>query len=230
MSALFHLQDLAIVLLLAFLEGILSIDNALVLALLARKLPEEQRKKALTYGLMGAVIFRLIALSLATYLMKWTWVKFVGGGYLVFVALQHLISSKSPESDPSKGPPGINQFWKAVLLIELTDIAFAIDSILAAVALSNKFWIVFTGGLIGVILIRFAASLFLGLLEKFPRFEKVAYQLVLWIGLKLLVDAFHFSGVNFHSPNSPAFWIFWGGLLTLVGSGFYRPKANQSKD
>jgi len=215
-------QDLSSILFLVFLEGILSIDNAVVLAMLARGLPAHQQKKALTYGLVGAVVFRLISLSLVTHLMQWVWVKFVGGAYLVILAVKHLIwGEKETENENKKSSS--NRFWKVVILVELTDIAFAVDSILAAVAFSNKFWVVFTGGVLGIIMMRFAAQLFLKLLHRFPAFEDTAYLLVLIIGAKLLVDGFHLEGVDFHSSSSPAFWIFWGAMILALLSGF-RPR------
>ncbi len=216
------LQDLSSILFLVFLEGILSIDNALVLAMLARGLPPQQQKKALTYGLVGAVLFRLIALSLVTSLMKWVWVKFVGGGYLVLLAGKHLIFGEKDAGD-EKAKSASSQFWKVVILVELTDIAFAVDSILAAVAFSNKFWVVFTGGVLGIIMMRFAAQLFLKLLKRFPAFESTAYLLVLVIGVKLLIEGFEFENVDFHSSTNPAFWIFWASMILSLASGF-RPR------
>ncbi len=215
-------QDFAVIGLLAFLEGILSIDNALVLALLAKRLPKHLQKRALTYGLVGAVGFRLVALGLTTYLMRWTWVKWVGGLYLLFVGLKHFwdkrAESKEEGSETGKKtkPAG---FWRTVLIIELTDIAFAVDSILAAVALSKKFWVVFTGGFLGVVLMRFAANVFIVLIDRFPRMETTAYLLVTLIGSKLVVDAAHLPGVDFHSTSSPAAWIFWSLMALFIGVG-----------
>jgi YkoY family integral membrane protein len=227
---MFTTQDLAVIGFLTFLEGILSIDNALVLALLAKPLPAHLQRKALTYGLVGAVIFRLIALSLTTYLMQWGWVKWVGGGYLVYVSLAHFWKNRkgahSEEAQSEKKLSAKNAqmlFWKTVLVIELTDIAFAVDSILAAVALSNKFWVVFTGGFLGVILMRVAANAFITLLDKFPRMEVTAYLLVLVIGTKLLIDAAHIPGVDFHSSSSPTFWIFWVTMAACLIPGLLRP-------
>ncbi len=127
-------------------------------------------------------------------------------------------------------------FWQTVLVIELTDIAFAVDSIVAAMALvgqqkasdtgtHDKLWVVVTGGMLGVILMRFAAVLFIKLLERFPRFETAAYLLVAVIGLKLLVDWwFNAPGqperVSFHSPHAAAFWIFWIVMLLSFCVGF----------
>jgi YkoY family integral membrane protein len=219
-------NDIATIGLLVFMEGILSIDNALVLAMIARKLPKEQQTKALTYGLAGAIIFRIIALFSASFLMRWTWVKFVGGGYLIWIAAAHWWSGGESDESDSKAAP--TSFWKAVLLIELTDIAFAVDSILAAVALSNKLWVIVIGGVIGIICMRFAAKGFITFLERFPNFASTAYVLVFGIGLKLVVDGFHFEGVNFHSSESPAFWIFWGYILIAIIYGFL-PKRLTSK-
>jgi YkoY family integral membrane protein len=216
-------QDIFLVGFLAFLEGILSIDNALVLALTAKGLPLNQQRKALTYGLAGAVVFRLGALLIIRQLMGWTWVKYVGGAYLVFISLQHLLRRKHHKAEESGTKKPARGFWKTVAVIELMDIAFAVDSILAAVALTNKFWIVFIGGFLGVILIRFSATVFIKLLHRFPAFEPTAYLLILWIGLKLIVEGFHLPGLEFESAGSPAFWAFWGLMALTILSGF-RPK------
>src|SRR5947208_7023418 len=153
------------------LEGVLSIDNALVLALLAKRLPKSQQAKALTYGLLGAFVFRFIAIGAAVYLLRWRVVKLIGGGYLLWIAGKHLISQQRNRSEAGaddkailtdQSEPG---FWNTVALIELTDIAFAIDSILAAIALVGsappgnvgphpKLWVIITGGILGVILMR----------------------------------------------------------------------------
>lgn len=275
----FEIPDIAVIGLLVVLEGVLSIDNALVLGLLAKRLPPNQRGRALTYGLVGAFVFRFVSIFTAQLLLKWTIVKLLGGGYLLYVALKHfLFEGKSEEAETKlaigpdghpifdddselaesgsnaasgtmakssgksggKSPSGTSYaaFWPTVFVIEATDIAFAIDSILAAIALvgSNpnqsgphpKLWVVVTGGMLGVILMRYAAVVFIKLLERFPRFEVSAYLLVCVIGLKLVVDWFahsEYAGglgpwVDFHSLRSPAFWIFWVMMLVCLGYGF----------
>ncbi len=251
----FDWPDMAVIGLLVLLEGVLSIDNALVLGLLAKRLPRHQRAKALSYGIIGAFVFRTIAVLTAAYLLQWTFVKFLGGAYLVYIAVKHLffeakeekaekivmddfgnpilvdaatgipISAAQEEieikervpfdgmvddesAEPASVQPSAAQpapaavpqettaswwrFWKTVAVIELTDIAFAVDSILAAIALAGgkqqKLWVIITGGLLGMLLMRVAARLFIGLLDRFPRFEIAAYLLVILIGVKLLVD------------------------------------------
>lgn len=277
--------DLGIIALLVLLEGALSIDNALVLGLLAKRLPKEQQKRALTYGLVGAFVFRFIAVFMASLLLEWTVVKLLGGGYLVYIAVKHLFFEAgeddgelavSAEGEPTlvhevtgmplteaeeveeieqRAPlpvpemaksPRLAKFWPTVFVIELTDIAFAVDSILAAIGvvgpapkghpageLHPKLWVVIVGGLLGVVLMRFAAVVFIKLLERFPRFSTAAYLLVLVIGGKLLIDwwfntAEHPHAVNFHSASAPETWIFWGAMLVCFATGFL-PKKGAKK-
>ncbi len=233
-------SDLGVIALLVLLEGLLSIDNALVLALLARRLPKDLRAKALTYGLVGALVFRVVTIGLADYLLHWRVVKLVGGGYLLWISIQHFFFNKEEAKASLEGPVGLEKpapgFWATVAVIELTDIAFAVDSILAAIALVGsapaghtgphpKLWVVVTGGMLGVMLMRVAAAMFIKLLERFPRFETSAYLLVLAIGLKLLVDwaantAQQPERANFQDSSSPLFWGFWGLLVLCLGIGF----------
>lgn len=227
-------NDLVTIGFLVFLEGVLSIDNALVLALLVKPLPHELQKKALTYGLIGAVVFRIIAIGMAAYLMQWEWVKFVGGAYLLYLSIKYVIDKRKDEVKEAKAPQSAARaFWMTVVIVELTDVMFAIDSILTAVALTQKVWVVMTGGLIGLLAMRFAASLFIKLLDKFPRFEPTAYLLVAIVGVKLLVEGFakefDIHGVNFHSPGSASFWIFWAAMGLSLIYGFTKPKGTVHK-
>lgn len=217
-------NDLAAIGFLVFLEGILSIDNALVLALIVSTLPAHQHKRALSYGIIGAVVFRIVAIALAAYLMHWWWVKFVGGGYLLYLSLHYWWEKRKGAQEEKQHKTKARSFWMTVLVVELTDVAFALDSILTAVALTKKVWVVMTGGVIGLVMMRFAATIFIKLLEKFPRFEPTAYILVFIIGAKLIVDGFHFEGLDFHDPKNPAFWIFWASMLGSLLFGFTKPK------
>ncbi|RYZ63021.1 MAG: DUF475 domain-containing protein, partial [Proteobacteria bacterium] len=187
----------------------------LVLAVLARDLPKQEQKKALTYGLAGAFVFRFIALALVTYLVKWQWVKFVGGGYLIYLSANHLLFNKKGDEEEGRVSKQKRGFWATVALIELTDVAFALDSILAAVALTQKLWVIYLGGIMGIILMRVAAGFFIKMLDKFPRLEQTAYMLVFIIGTKVILEASKL-GLDFHSVSSPAFWVFWALMLVCI--------------
>jgi len=195
---------------LAILEGILSVDNSLVLAILVRTLPKEQQKRALTYGIAGAFLFRLIALIFAAYLINFLIFKIVGGLYLVYLAMKHMFFFFRENAHQTR--PGVaKSFWGTVFVVELTDIAFSIDSITTAVAMSNKLVVVWLGGIMGIIFLRFAASFFIRLLEKLPRLEDLAYQLIFFIGTKLLLEGFHIEITH------ETFWLMMG-IIVVLGS------------
>lgn len=176
---LFHY--VLVVLWLVLLEVLLSVDNALVLAMMVSVLPEKQQKRALKYGIWGAFGFRIIAVLLAFILIKLWWFKLLGGVYLLYVAYEGLIHKKAPKTAPSIKP----SFWSVVAKVELMDIAFSVDSILAAVALSDNKVVVILGGILGIVAMRYTAGVFIKLLAKHPILKKTAYVLLIVIGAKL---------------------------------------------
>ncbi len=186
----FQAHDLLIVLVLIVLEGLLSCDNAVVLALLVKDLPPEQRGKALRYGILGAYVFRITALFLAVWIMTIWWIKVAGGLYLCWLAIDFFRKHGGNKDEVRKVKLiwGLGAFWSTVVWVELTDIVFSVDSIAAAVALSKHLWVLIVGGLLGILAMRFAAQGFVKLLERFPRLEVCAFAAVGVIGLKLLLE------------------------------------------
>ncbi|NUM79156.1 hypothetical protein HUU42_00015 [bacterium] len=207
----FESSDLITIALLILLEGLLSADNAIVLAVLVMPLPPDQQKKALKYGIIGAFVFRIIAVMLAVYLLHFPIVKIIGGLYLIYLAADHFFR-KHPDQERRPTPKkffGLSAFWSTVIAVELTDIVFSADSILAAVALSNKKWVVITGGIIGIITMRMVAGVFLQIIKKFPKLVDGAYVIVFFIGAKLFAEYF-----DFIMPK----WITFGviGMIILI--------------
>ncbi|WP_379158039.1 TerC family protein [Paenibacillus sp. sgz5001063] len=174
---------------LVLLEGLLSADNALVLAVMVKHLPKEQQKKALFYGILGAYLFRFLAIGLGTYLIKFTLVKVLGALYLFYIAYKGLFKGGDDGETENKG----TSFWRTVLMVELMDIAFSIDSVVAAFGLSDKVWVLFMGGILGVLMMRGVAQLFLKLIAKFPELEQTAFLLIAIIAGKMLAGAFGFE-------------------------------------
>ncbi len=206
---IFTLGDVPKVFLLAFLELALSADNAVVLALIVHRLPEEQRKKALLIGIASAFLLRAGALLGASLFFQSHWLQVLGGIYLVYLAVRHLWSNTPP-----KATPQARSFWGIVALIELFDLVFAFDSILAGVAFidnnPSKLWIVYLGGMIGLVGIRFAATLFARLLKTLPQLELIAYAFIYLVGLKLAAHALNlplFPTVAILAV--PLFWLIW---------------------
>ncbi|QPC46123.1 TerC family protein [Mangrovibacillus cuniculi] len=240
-----------VLLVLIALEGILAADNAVVMAVMVKHLPKEQQKKALFYGLLGAFVFRIAALFLITYLVNIWQVQAIGAAYLLYIAISHLIKKKKGEEEtahmPEKKQSG---FWMTVLKVEIADIAFAIDSMLAAVALAvtlpeiggnlvgdintGQFTVMLLGGIIGLIIMRFAATWFVKVLQKYPQLETAAFLIVGWVGVKLVFytlahDKVHILPHDFvHGTIFKL--IFWTVLLGIAVGGYLTSrKQNQSE-
>ncbi|KKK39267.1 membrane protein [Mesobacillus campisalis] len=237
-----------VLLVLVLMEGLLAADNALVLAIMVRHLPEEQRKKALFYGLAGAFVFRFASLFAISYLVDIWQVQAIGALYLLFMAINHivrkLVKGKVEEENEEKNLKRKSGFWLTVFKVELADIAFAVDSILAAVALAmtlpntplpqiggmdgGKFLVIFAGGMIGVIIMRFAAGLFVKLLERRPGLEVAAFVIVGWVGVKLAVLTLSHPALGIiseHFAHSTA-WkaTFYIVLVAIAAGGWFLSK------
>jgi YkoY family integral membrane protein len=191
----FQLADLVTIALLVALEGLLSADNAMVLAVLVLGLPKREQRKALRYGIVGAFAFRVIAILLAAYLIQIRVVMLGGAAYLLWLAINHFRgdgeSGDRRSARPARPWLGLSAFWTTVIKVELTDIVFAIDSILVAVAMSNKLWVIITGGILGVIAMRVVIGQLLVLVSRYPALVDGAFIIIGWVGVKLLLEYLH---------------------------------------
>ncbi len=181
------MTELLILLNIILLEIVLSIDNAAVLATMVKQLPKEQQKKSLTYGIVGAYLFRGLALVFASILINITWLKVVGGLYLIYLSYKSLFG-KEKENDDIKPIklPWLNTFWSTVVMIEIMDLVFSIDNVFASVAFTNNLWIICGGVFVGILGIRFATTKFIKTMEEIPVLEKVAYWVIFVLGLRLI--------------------------------------------
>jgi YkoY family integral membrane protein len=207
------------------LEGLLSADNAMVLAVLVLGLPKSEQKKALQYGIIGAFAFRILAILLAAYLIQIKIVMLIGAAYLLWLPYHHFSShaGASERRGPKKARPwlGLSAFWATVVKVELTDIVFAIDSILVAVAMSNKLWVIITGGVLGVIAMRLVIGQLLVLVNRFPPLVDGAFIIIAWVGIKLLLEYLHSAGwVPFEIPR----WFSLGLVVVIFVIAFVYAK------
>lgn len=239
------------VMVLVFLEGLLSADNALVLAVMVRHLPRVEQKRALRYGIWGAFIFRLIAVVLSSKLIEYWQFKFVGGIYLIYLAVAHFVSvlAQRGQDGDSGGEPGGDGspavskqfgrgFWGTVISVEIADIAFSIDSILAAVAMADdlperfgsnwKLAVVYVGGILGILTMRFVAGYFILLLDRFRGLANGAYFLVAWIGIKLMLGGLHDHHLIPYEMSATLFWSVM--LLIAVASLLIKPREPGKKN
>jgi len=220
-----------VVLALLVLEAVLSFDNAAILAAMVRKLPPKDRRKALFYGLFGAYALRFAVVALAFWLIDNQWVKFVGGGYLLFLLFKHfsdVIKHKSQAGHlhvpggARKGTPllvrmGIPMLLATIIQIELMDLAFALDQVLAAVAFvegypdPDRFILIVIASGIGIAMLRLAATYIVKVMDWLPPLEHMAYLAVGYVGVKLILTYDGFGDHGYHIPN----WVSISVTLSL---------------
>jgi len=209
----FEWSAVLIILQLVYLEGILSIDNAAVLGAMVAPLPRHdpipwprplrflerpvhrlfggQRLAALKAGLLGAYVGRGAMLFIANWVIQNQWLLLAGALYLIYLALSHFGAEARAAEHAEAGlrtiPPAMG-FWAVVLNVELADLAFSLDNVVAAVALSREMWVVLTGVFLGIVTMRFAAGIFVAMIQRYPILEAAAYLLVFVIGLEVLAE------------------------------------------
>lgn len=213
--------DLVTIALLVLLEGLLSADNAMVLAVLVLGLPRHRQQKALRYGILGAFLFRGVAIVFAANMIQLSLVKLLGAFYLVWLPYQHFFRGGDAESrratPPAKPWMGLSAFWGTVVRVELTDIVFAIDSILVAVAMSPKLWVVLTGGVLGIITMRMVIGRLLTLVRRYPALVDGAFVIIFWVGLKLLIEYLHsIHVIDWEVPR----WLSLGLIVVIFSIAF----------
>lgn len=243
-----------VLIVLVVLEGLLAADNAVVLAVMVKHLEPKQRKKALFYGLLGAFVFRMVAVLMLVWLVQWWWVQALGALYLLYVSISHLISLKKDngedvnallEKQDKKKQSG---FWMTVAKVEVADIAFAIDSILAAAAIAlalphiggdffgvnaGQYTVMVIGGLLGVIIMRFFANWFVKILDQKPGLEVAAFTIVGWVGIKLIVLTLAHPDVSLIPENFPhtTLWktIFWSVMVIIILLGWFSDRLKSKR-
>ncbi len=198
------IEALPVIFSLLIIEGLLSVDNALAIAALARHLPQNQRVLAVRLGLVGAYLFRVVALFFATIIIQNTWLKVAGAAYLIHLMLAHFAGKLSEEDDQAEleaakvgahsehhAPPvgeKARSFLSTVMAIQLMDLSLSVDNVVAAVAMSPKFWVVCTGVLMGIITLMFLAGVCMRLIQKYPVLGDAAFILIGYVGMLLLFE------------------------------------------
>jgi YkoY family integral membrane protein len=223
-------SDFLTIALLIALEGLLSADNAMVLAVIVLGLPKRQQRAALRYGILGAFGFRTLATLLAVYLIKLGFVKLGGAAYLLYLSYAHFFSggdAADRRSVPAAKPwLGLSAFWGTVVKVELTDIVFAIDSILVGVAMSNKIWVILSGGLLGIVMMRLVIGKLLTIVERYPPLIDGAFIIIGWVGVKLLLEYLFTAGyTRFEVPRTVSL----GLIVVIFGMAFFYARREERR-
>ncbi len=230
---MFSWVDIPIVLLILLIEILLASDNAAAIGMIVKKLPEKKREKALFAGLVSAFFLRALGVAFTAYLIYLFWVQMIGGVYLVYIAWHFLWGAKKAASS-SFSP---TSYWKAVVYIELVDLLFAIDSILGAFALASlyypydqitsKLWVIYLGGVLGVVAVRFVTKKFITFLNNHKKIESIAFLVIGWMGIKLIFEG-SMSLFSIETFRHASDLFFWGGTLLIVLIGLLFDKIKKT--
>jgi YkoY family integral membrane protein len=201
-----------LLLILIALEAVLSADNAIALAAIAQGLEDnELQRQALNFGLLAAYILRITLIMSATWVIKFWQFELLGAVYLLWLVFNYFTS----EEDEQHHHHSIRfvSVWQAIPTIAITDLAFSLDSVTTALAVSDEMWLILIGGTIGVITLRFLAGLFIRWLKEFTHLEDAGFLTVGFVGLRLLVKALKPEFV-------PPEWIIIAAIAIIFTWGF----------
>lgn len=200
-----------IIFILIALEAVLSADNAIALAALVKGLEgEELQGRALNIGLLAAFVMRMFLIFTATWVIRFWQFELLGACYLLWLAFQYFFNDDSEDQHTG---PRFASLWQAIPVIAVTDLAFSLDSVTTAIALSDERWIVLTGGVFGIITLRFMAGLFIKWLEEYVHLQDAGYLTVVLVGLRLLLKVVN---DNFVPPQ----WLMILAIALIFAWGF----------
>ena len=208
----FSIEASIVLLILIFLEAVLSADNAIALAAIAQGLDNEKlERQALNLGLVVAYVLRITLLLTATWVQKYWEFELIGAAYLLWLVFQHFTSEEDEEDADRE--PRFKSLLQAIPVIAFTDLAFSLDSVTTAIAVSDNKWLVIIGTTIGIITLRFMAGLFIRWLDEFVYLEDAGYITVAFVGVRLLLRVVNEALV-------PPQWIIITAIAIILAWGF----------
>jgi tellurite resistance protein TerC len=202
-------------------EYALSVDNIFVILLILKyfKVDEAYYHKVLFWGILGAIVFRGIFIFVGTYLIEqFHWILYIFGVFLVYSGIRIYFEDGDEKIEPEKNP--ILKFCKkylpmshhnhggnfvirekgkflftplflVIVLIETTDLIFAVDSIPAAFAITQNPFLIYTSNIFAVMGLRAMFFLLAGIIDKFYLLQKGLSVILFFIGAKMLLDIWH---------------------------------------
>ncbi len=206
----FGFETLLILPVLVALEAVLSADNAIALAALTQTLHDPQlQRRALNIGLVLAYVLRMALILTATWVIQFWQFELAGALYLLWLVVQYFTSEGDGDGTHQHHGPRFSSLWQAIPMIAITDLAFSLDSVTTAIAVSQETWVILLGATIGIVTLRFMAGLFIRWLNEFTHLEDAGYITVAFVGLRLFARVVYPSLV-------PSEWV----MVTLIALTF----------
>ncbi|MFC4769054.1 TerC family protein [Effusibacillus consociatus] len=163
---------------------VLSGDNAIVIALASRNLPDLQRKKAIGYGTLGAVVLRILLTFVVVWILKIPFLMVIGGLLLVWISYKLLVN-KEENVDIKAGA----NLFQAVQTIIVADLVMSLDNVLAvAAAAKGNFWLLVIGIALSIPIIVWGSTLILKLIEKYPAIIYIGAGILAYTAGEMLIS------------------------------------------
>jgi YjbE family integral membrane protein len=200
---------------------ILSGDNAVVIALAARSLPERQQKLAILWGAAAAVVLRIILTIVAVKLLEFPYLKLVGGAALLWIAVQLLI----PEEGGDEEVESSSHLLGAIKTILIADLIMSTDNVIAVAAVAKDSILLLVLGLvISIPLVIFGATILMKLMERYPIIITLGAAILGWTAGEMAVT----DPAVAEWVNTNTLWLHWGApaigaaLVVVVGKWLAR--------
>ena len=211
-----------ILIVLIALEAVLSADNAIALAAIAQSIKEPKlQRQALNIGLIGAYILRMLLILTATWVVKYWQFELLGATYLLWLVFNYFTDSEDETEEENK--LGFSSLWQVIPTIAITDLAFSLDSVTTAIAVTEETWLIIAGGTIGIITLRFLAGLFIRWLQEYTYLEDAGFITVGFVGVRLLLKA---AMPDLILPE----WMTITFVLVFFAWGFSKREVKSTKD
>ena len=219
LSTILSVNTLSLLPVLSLLEVILSADNAIALAALTRGLQDVQlQRRALNFGLLMAYGLRILLILVSTWVIQFWEFEVAGALYLLWLVFKYFSSDPETSEDHHHHGPRFATIWQAAPVIAMTDLAFSLDSVAAAVAVSRDIGVILLGATIGIIALRFMAGLFIRWLDEFTNLEDAGYLTIALVAVHMLLRVVNEELV-------PPDWL----MLILIGQLFVWGFAERTK-
>ncbi|MEN2766963.1 TerC family protein [Ornithinibacillus xuwenensis] len=198
---------------------ILSGDNAVVIAMASRNLPGHLKKKAIIWGTVGAVVFRIIFTIIIMYLLKLPYIHLIGGLLLLIVAYKLLVDKESDEAHIKVG----SSLKEAIVIIIFADLLMSLDNVLGIVAVSNNNMLLIVIGIIlSIPIMLFASHLILRLMENYPIIIYIGAALLAWTAGEMIVKEEFIQEIIVLNANMEYVLLLGIIVITLTVGGYQR--------
>lgn len=232
------------------IEKALSVDNIFVISLIFTyfKVPPQYQHRVLFWGVLGALFFRIIFIFAGVALInKFSWMIYVFGVFLVYTGLK-MLKDEEKSIDIENNPmikfvkkffsitkdfdgqnfrtfhAGKNQFtplFLVLIMIETTDIIFAVDSIPAILAITSDPYIVFTSNVFAILGLRSLYFALNGIMEMFEYINYALSGILVFVGVKMIIAKWY------HVPIIASVGIIFGLLIISIVASIYFPRKNK---